>query len=562
MKVKNKIIDNWAMFIAALFIVITMIYIVIKGDGIYLQIHDYLDGYAAVFKMFKDNRSFWTFGTELPFLGGVDRDLMLSDLKVYSWIHMIFPTFPAIVIGWYLKILMSIAGFVFLGKTIYGHAKDINIFIICGLIYGILPTYPPTPLGFASLPFLLAVLIRSHRNFEWKYILVLLVYPIFSDLSFFGIFICGYLSIFLVAYSISARKIAWRSILALIALSVGYIATEWRLFYAILFSNEDSLKASGMIGYKGWGEASKDILDAFFFGQYHSGSQHTVIILPICFIYFIYMNRNYIKGRSWKKVCLDPFNWLMVWQGFNCMIYGLDNIKVIKDIIALIFPPLKGFSFARTLWFSPFIWYFAFMMILCRLDLKKVVKFVLCSVAFIVACLYPSTYNHIRPNCIGAKTLDHLSYGEFYSTDLFDKIKNDIGYSGEWSIAFGMHPSIIEYNGIASLDGYMSYYPKKYKEKFRTLIEPELKVDPVNREYFDSWGGRAYIFSKDITYAPDRDIEPKKADMLIDPDVFCEMGGKYVFSRVEILNAEILGLNERGVYRGKGSPYTIYVYES
>lgn len=36
------------------------------------------------------------------------------------------------------------------------------------------------------------------------------------------------------------------------------------------------------------------------------------------------------------------------------------------------------------------------------------------------------------------RTTGILSYREFYSSDLFGKIKKKIDYDGEWSIAFGM----------------------------------------------------------------------------------------------------------------------------
>ena len=72
------------------------------------------------------------------------------------------------------------------------------------------------------------------------------------------------------------------------------------------------------------------------------------------------------------------------------------------------------------------------------------------------------------------RTSGVLSYREFYSTKLFEKIKREIGYNGEWSVAFGMHPRVLQYNGISTLDGYSSYYPQAYKEQFRKLIAPDL----------------------------------------------------------------------------------------
>lgn len=102
--------------------------------------------------------------------------------------------------------------------------------------------------------------------------------------------------------------------------------------------------------------------------------------------------------------------------------------------------------------------------------------------------------------------------------------------------------------------------PLSYKEQFRKLIAPDLDVDSVNRRYFDSWGGRAYIFSAETNYGPYRTSDVTEAKLLINPKVFKEMGGKYIFSRVKVTNADELGLSEKGIFTHDGSPYTIYVY--
>ena len=129
-------------------------------------------------------------------------------------------------------------------------------------------------------------------------------------------------------------------------------------------------------------------------------------------------------------------------------------------------------------------------------------------------------------------------------------------------MAYGMHPAVIEYNGIATLDGYHSFYPERYKRKFRRLIAPDLDLDEPNRKYFDYWGGRAYLFSNEINYQPVRDMGIDSARLNIAPDVFREMGGVYIFSRVAISNATELGLKSAGIYMDKESPYTIYVYKA
>ena len=157
-----------------------------------------------------------------------------------------------------------------------------------------------------------------------------------------------------------------------------------------------------------------------------------------------------------------------------------------------------------------------------------------------------------------------MSYNEFYSPELFEEIKRKTGYKGEWSVAYGMHPAILYCNKIATLDGYHPYYPQRYKDQFRKLIADELDTDEPNRMYYDKWGGRAYIFSKECSYNSLRTMETKSADLLIDPEVFIEMGGRYIFSRVAVNNYEALGLKHVGTFSGSqyNSPYNIYVYRT
>ena len=49
----------------------------------------------------------------------------------------------------------------------------------------------------------------------------------------------------------------------------------------------------------------------------------------------------------------------------------------------------------------------------------------------------------------------------------------------------------------------------------------------------------------------------------MDVAAFQALGGKYIFSRLELTNAEEKGLSLRGKYSMEDtSPYTIYVYEA
>ncbi|MCR4650028.1 MAG: DUF6044 family protein [Lachnospiraceae bacterium] len=567
---------NGGVFLILIFFVCSLLYILVKRDNLYLQIHDYLDSGIAHYKMIKDSHLFWTFSSSVPYLGGLDRNYFFSELKVFSWIYMIFPCFPAIIIGWYCKISIAIAGFYYLGKIIFGNDENGSVYLIAGLIYGITPTQPINSFGFASLPFLLAVMILLKRKFEVKYLVFMFFYPLFSDFVFFGLFICGFTLVFFFIDWINEKKPGWRFIGAIIALSAGFIITEWRLFYTFLVADGETIRDSFVSNDISVLQCLKDFVWVFLFGQYHSASLHLFPVLPVCLIYFFILNIGYVKKKKAGYIFKDPFNPVMLLQVFNCAIYAINETHWFKTLIATIIPPLKGFSFARTLWLCPFLWYLAFMMVLCRVKWKsKTVKYSICLMSFVFVCLFPSKYNHISTNVFSLvgdvlgneiveqvfhKKNDKLTYGEFYSEKLFDRIKEDIDYNGEWAIAYGMHPAVLEYNDISTLDGYVSFYSADYKSTFREMIEPELEKDEKNREYFDNWGGRAYVFSKDVGYDAVRDLQINEAALLINPEVFSKMGGKYVFSRVRVSNHENLGMEEIGMYSDDSSPYSIWVY--
>ncbi|GFI57173.1 hypothetical protein IMSAG025_00604 [Muribaculaceae bacterium] len=54
---------------------------------------------------------------------------------------------------------------------------------------------------------------------------------------------------------------------------------------------------------------------------------------------------------------------------------------------------------------------------------------------------------------------------------------------------------MLEYNGIATLDGYLGFYPQQYKEDFRQIIAPAIERMEPSRIYYDDWGARAYLYS-------------------------------------------------------------------
>ena len=174
--------------------------------------------------------------------------------------------------------------------------------------------------------------------------------------------------------------------------------------------------------------------------------------------------------------------------------------------------------------------------------------------------VYQDSWKSWKANLFNDKT--YISYNEFFSTQLFDKIKNDINYKGEIVAAVGYHPSILMYNKFNTADGYISVYPMKDALKFKELIQPELDSNEEINRYYTSWWGRRYLYNDDISYEPTRLKFNKKIELKLDMKVFTNYyNGKYILSRAEIANDEELNIELVNLYSNNDCIYEIFLYK-
>jgi len=128
-----------------------------------------------------------------------------------------------------------------------------------------------------------------------------------------------------------------------------------------------------------------------------------------------------------------------------------------------------------------------------------------------------------------------------------------------------MHPAVAIYNGFYTLDGYFTSYPLEYKHQFRKLIIPELEKSTTFKNYFDSWGSRCYLFVSELEkdgFTITKDKTKKIKNFPINMEVFIEMGGQYIFSAVELFNAEEKGLILENIFTNSTSSWRIYLYKT
>ncbi len=577
-KTEEFVTKNWYLLFVALLLCMQAGVFLFFGEESYIQVHDNLDLFASQLQIMKNTDTFFSHDVLLPMLGGISRNNFGSEFSLYNILFYLLPNFTAYILGYALKIAIGIFSFCLLVKDIYGeeYAKYRPAALIIGMAYGMIPVFPAYGIAFTSVPIIVYLLRRIYiKPNKWLYLGVFL-YPLLSYFSYFGIFLLAYVVLAVLILWIRDRHFPKGITISLFLLAAGYIVFEHRLFKEMLFSDVVTIRGTMVNADLSFTENMKSVWDVFYKTNFHEQDSHMYLVFPVCIIALLVINAGYIRRKEIKRILSDSCNLVFAGILFNCLIYGLYNQKAFRDLVEAIVPQLTGFQFNRFTFFNPFLWYALLFLVIKRMydSRKKTLMWLangIIMIAVLIVMFVPQMYNDFYHTCyynaysiVKQKQVNDLNYREYYSEDLFDSIKEEIDYNGEWSAAYGLNPAILQYNGIATVDGYLGMYPQEYKDAFRKVIEPALKTAEGNRVYFDDWGARAYLFSgsDENTYAPYRDLGLTDYSLKIDTEAYKAIGGQYIFSRIEISNREELGLELKGVYSHDLSPYTIYLYET
>ncbi|WP_418476800.1 DUF6044 family protein [Eisenbergiella tayi] len=581
--------SNWYWLLFAAVVLGEAAVFLFFGEGSYIATHDNLDLFMGHFQAMKHWNAFFGHGVTVPILGGISRDYLSSEFSLYNILFYCLPPFAAYMCGYFLKILIAAGSVILLAKDIYReeYKKYEPAAVITGLIYGLLPLFPAYGIAFASIPLAILLLRRIYRGeSRWDY-LFLFLYPLLSYFSYFGFFILAYLVLAIIILAVRdyrrrkketgscswKQAVCWRLAAALFILSAGYILFEYRLFGEMLFSPVVTMRSTMAEDNFTAGQIASTIWDVFYQAIFHAQPSHTRFVLPLCLLFLAFRIICFLREKKPGKILTDSFCLVIYFIVGNCLIYGFYYWGGFRGLFETLVPPLKGFQFNRTVFFNPFLWYAALFLIIKYLydKKKKWIGNLLAFLALVTVVLTPAVYNDFYYTCyynayhlIKKVPVESLNYREFYSEDLFGQIKEDIGYNGEYSAAYGMHPAVLSYNGIATLDGYLGFYPQEYKDNFGAMIAPATQRVEEWDVYFWDWGARAYLFSGsgENTWNAVRTMNVSDDRLYIDGDMFRKLGGKYLFSRFKISNDRELGFTLKGVYTQEESPYTIYVYET
>ena len=118
---------------------------------------------------------------------------------------------------------------------------------------------------------------------------------------------------------------------------------------------------------------------------------------------------------------------------------------------------------------------------------------------------------------------------------------------------------------VPDLMDFMNYslYNLDYKHEFREIIEEDIKDNYQIEAYYDNWGSRVYLFHSEwgTYYLFSKKANAQVENLQFDFDKIRELECEYIFSAVEITDAEDYGLTLEGSFESESSWWRIWVYK-
>ncbi len=551
-----------------------IVFLYYRGGSV-VKVHDNLDWAIHFIKLMKNNNSFYSFDANVNFLNGVSRIKLPSNISVQNLIYYYMPTISGYFTVYFLKIFIGLFSYILLLKEVFDkdrYQKYFNFIVLTGFMFAMLPTLPFTYFANVTIPLIAYLLVRTYKQPKKviNYVFVFL-YPTLSHLMNYGLFICGALFVFLI-YDLIKNK-SLKLLPAFFLIIMGYLIVEYRLVYDIFLSDIPTIRDEFNLPAF---NSSKTLFQ--WFVLLVNGDSHAMIlaknfVFPISMIFLLYYN---IKKYKNKHKLLNPPNLIFMLIAFNSFCMYLFYSYILHDIIDKVIPVLADVNFGRMQHFNTLLWYILLLYLVIFVSKKsKIAATIICVVQIMIIIFSPYGYNDFANTLkqsdnsilqkvyrsIDAETA-YLTFDEYYSEVLFEEIKEDINYNGEWSVAFKMKPSVLSYNDISTLDGHLSHYRLSYKNDFRELCKEQMEAHDMLGD-FDYWGVRAYIPSKSNRPSTSKYVIDKMQvgeELLLNMDKFKSLDGRYIFSNGEILNTDSLGIKLLDVYWHDVSKYKIYVY--
>ncbi|WP_079529625.1 DUF6044 family protein [Halobacillus hunanensis] len=548
---------KWAA-LACLLIIAYLLPYFILGEDTHIRVHDNLDSNIVWYKMLAESgQIFAPPSTTLPYaINGLPRSALSSSLDLMVWLYVWFEPFTAYTINQTIMRFVAFFGMYGLLRYFFRSSQKSNLIAAgAALCFAILPFWPSGALSIAGLPLALWAFlkVREHgKHTPVGYWLIIGLLPFHSSLILSFVFFLSLMALLWVIDWVRMKQVNLALFLALALMSSIYLIKNYLVIISMFFSEGfTSHRAEFDLGHNSFGDTLNLFSENFLTAHTHDMSVHLQVILPAIVLAVFVAFFKKIRFDYLALAMLANFL-LSLWYAF----WYWEGMRVLKDA-SMIF---NTFNFSRIHFLSPVIWYIAFALALVILmKYVKWGKWIVASLIILQLMVLFPLNEETKYSRIGTPTFE-----EFYSQELFAEIKQYIGKDPEdyRVVSIAMHPTIAQYNGLYTLDTYNVTYPLSYKHQFRQIIAPELAKNQTLESYFDTWGGRLYMYiaelGKDYLFSKNSDEVIDQLD--INTKQLHDMGGDYVLSALPISNHQELGLVFEQSFENASSPWKIYLY--
>ncbi|MFC4618498.1 DUF6044 family protein [Camelliibacillus cellulosilyticus] len=550
---KEKILFTFALIAIMIYLLPYYVF----GENTAIRIHDNLDSNVVWYKLMADTGTLFSgIHTKIPnIMNGLPRNSLGSELDIGLLIYALFPPFTAYTINQTVMRFVAFFGmYLLLDRHIIGDRDRYWITIGTSLAYAFLPFWPSGELSIAGLPLALYVFLRfkERKQTKWDWLMLCLL-PFYSSfiLSFFFFLIC--MGLWWLISWIREKNVNGAWFLAMTVMTGLYLIVNYRIIFEMFIQSNFTPHRNefdrGVLSIK---EALLRALGYFVFGQTHVIRLTEFIVLPVMlFVLFFSIFKRIKATPLWILFVLNAVFSLII------AFYYSSALWQIKDR----FPLIRSFNFGRIHFLEPLLWYIGFALAL-NFIWRHFQRGKWVSSALLLAQVL-LLFSYQEPLKYGS--LDYPTFKAFYSPKLFRDIQTYIGRppASYRVVSIGLHPAIAQYNGFYTLDGYVVSYSLRYKHQFRRIIAPELIKSPRTASYFDKWGSRCYLFTAELgrRYNYTKDKKKDIHHLQINSGALKEMGGRYIFSAVKILNAKANHLIFLHKFERSDSPWAIYLYE-
>ncbi len=564
---KEKVDLFFCIFISLFFLGLFVSPFVLFGEDSVVTIHDNLDDSVPRFSYIHEHHLLWKFDETIPVMNGISTIFFNREgFSLYNFVYCLFPTYVGYVLNYTICILLGFFSMFSFQKTLFKNGNVI-ILVLTSWAYALLPSICSYKMALASLPLAALVFYNLITKKEKKWLVLSFFIPFLSELSGVGIFLCGTWLLFCALICLKQRKFNLYLIVAWLLLVAGYCAVNFHLIYIRFVVAEPLNRDYFVILPESF---LRSFMTYFFSAHYHAPTLQNRLIVWLVLGVGLVSVFKYLKSKKQEIGLENNVLLFCLIVCFGCaFMASLSESQIVNKVVKIICPPLAGVSFTRIYTIGRLFWYVAFSAGLLYIGKNKKYRttayaLALLQILFIFVgnsgpmCTY---YYDSKPswskNLFGGT---EISWRDFYSKTLFEKIKRDINYQGENVAAVGFHPGVLLYNNFNTIDGYISFYPYKEQVLWHDLMLPEFERNKWAMDYFDSWSGRRYVYNKEIDYQPTRRKNVRGVSLMINMNILRNTYKcRYIISRAKINNVSELAIKLKKNY--KDIFYDIWIYE-